>query len=196
MTADAAPSYADLRPRQRRRLFLLTGLRAAVTPVVLLVLYYTLPLDHPLDVGNAVWFVVGFVAFATAVAWQVYSILRSPYPRLRAIEALTVLVPVFLLVFAGTYYLLDLGTPGSFTMVLSRTDALYFTVTTFATVGFGDIVARTGTSRVLVTIQMLADLVLVGLVVKLLVGAVRVAVDRRSSAEPPQAPPQAPPEAS
>lgn len=188
MSADATPPYADLAPRQRRRLLLRTGLRAALAPVVLLVLYYTLPLDHPLAPVNAVWFTLGFLVFAAAVTWQVYSITRAAYPRLRAIEALAALVPVFLLMFSGTYYLLDSGRPGSFTVPLSRTDALYFTVTVFATVGFGDITAKTGTSRVLVTIQMLADLVLVGLVAKLLVGAVRIGIDRRSSPAHPKEP--------
>ncbi|SEO43833.1 potassium channel family protein [Actinacidiphila rubida] len=190
MSADATTSYARMEPRQRRRLLLGAVLRAVVTPAVLLVLYYTLPLDHPLTPAKAGWFVLGFLVFAAAVTWQVYSITRSAHPRLRAIEALVVLVPVFLLMFAGTYYLLAADHQGSFTQPLSRTDALYFTVTVFATVGFGDIAAKTTTARVLVTLQMIADLVLVGLVAKLLLGAVQVAVHRA----PPPTPPATPPE--
>jgi voltage-gated potassium channel len=37
---------------------------------------------------------------------------------------------------------------------MTHTDALYFTVTVFATVGFGDITARTDTARLLVTVQI------------------------------------------
>jgi hypothetical protein len=181
MSADAAPSLADLEPRKRRRLLLGTVARAAVTPVVLLVLYYTLPLDQPLDGSHALWFALGFVVFAAAVAWQMYSITHSNHPRLRAIEALTVVVPVFLLMFAGTYYLLSTDQPSSFPQPLGRTDALYFTVTVFATVGFGDITPTTETSRVLVMFQMIGDLILVGLVAKLIVGAVNVGISRISS---------------
>jgi hypothetical protein len=43
---------------------------------------------------------------------------------------------------------------------LTRTDALYFTVTVFPTVGFGDITARSETARIVVTGQMIADLVI------------------------------------
>lgn len=166
-------------------MFLGTLARAAVTPVVLLVLFYTLPLDQPLDGSHTLWFVLGFVAFAAAVAWQVYSITHSVHPRLRAIEALAVVVPVFLLMLAGTYYLLSTDQPGSFPTPLGRTDALYFTVTVFATVGFGDIVPTTETSRVLVTFQMIGDLALVGLVAKLIVGAVTIGVSRISSGTAP-----------
>lgn len=184
MTADAAPGYADLEPRQRRRLFLRTVVRALVTPLVLLVLYYALPLDRPVHPLDAVLLALGFVVFAAATAWQVRSITCSAYPRLRTVEALTVLGPVFLLMFAGSYFLLDTGHRGSFTMPLSRTDALYFTLTVFTTVGFGDITPRTGTSRVLVMIQMIGDLVLIGVVAKVLVGAMRIGIDRVTSGTP------------
>jgi len=63
--------------------------------------------------------------------------------------------------------------PGSFTAPLSRTDALYFTVTVFSTVGFGDITAKAETARLVVTGQMIADLVILGLAIKAIVGAVR-----------------------
>ncbi|KUJ65051.1 hypothetical protein ACZ90_52660 [Streptomyces albus subsp. albus] len=162
------------------------ALRAAVTPVVLLVLYFALPLDRPLVGNGAVWFLIGFVVFAAAVAWQVYSITRSAHPRLRTIEAVSVLVPVFLLVFAGTYYLLAVGQRGSFSEPLSRTDALYFAVTVFATVGFGDITPKSETARVMVMVQMIGDLALVGLVAKLLVGAMRIGVNRMSREAPPK----------
>jgi voltage-gated potassium channel len=186
MTADDTPGYADLEPRRRRRLVLGALLRATVTPGVLLVLYYSLPLDHPVGVREAFWFLAGFLVFAAAASWQVYSITRSALPRLRAIEAVTTVVPVFLLMFAGAYFLLSAGGQDSFIEPLSRTDALYFTVTVFATVGFGDITPRTTTARVLVTIQMIGDLVAVGLVVKLILGAVQIGIRRR----PPGAAPK------
>ncbi|MEV6011942.1 potassium channel family protein [Streptomyces sp. NPDC051976] len=185
MSADSAPSLADLEPRRRRRLLLATLARSVVTPAILLVLYYTLPLDQPLDGSHAVWFVLGFVVFAAAVSWQVHSITHSVQPQLRAIEALAVVVPVFLLMFAGAYYLLSAGQPDAFPESLGRTDALYFTVTVFATVGFGDIAPTTETSRVLVMFQMIGDLVLVGLVAKLIVGAVNIGISRIASGTTP-----------
>ena len=64
---------------------------------------------------------------------QVRSIIRSPYPGLRAIESLAVSVPLFLLLFAATYVVLSTLSARNFGVHLSRTDGLYFAVTVFAT---------------------------------------------------------------
>jgi len=42
-----------------------------------------------------------------------------------------------LLLFASTNFLMERASAASFTQPLTRTDALYFTVTVFSTVGFG-----------------------------------------------------------
>lgn len=55
---------------------------------------------------------------------------------------------------------------------MTRTDALYFTVTVFTTVGFGDITATSQLTRRLVTIQMILDLLIVGLGIRVLLSAV------------------------
>ena len=70
--------------------------------------------------------------------------------------------------------------PGS----LTRTDSLYFTVTIFATVGFGDITATSQVARVVVIAQMLLDLLVLGLVVKVFVGAVEIGRGPRSTGQP------------
>jgi hypothetical protein len=60
----------------------------------------------------------------------------------------------------------------AFTELLTRTDALYFAVTVFTTVGFGDITPLTEFARIVTTIQMVADLLVVGLFVRVALGAV------------------------
>ena len=52
-------------------------------------------------------------------------------------------------------------------------DALYLTVTVFSTVGFGDISAASQPGRILVTIQMILNLIVLGAGVRLLTGAVK-----------------------
>jgi len=68
---------------------------------------------------------------------------------------------------------------------LSRTATLYFTVTVFASVGFGDIVATTDISRTLVMVQMILDLIVLGAVIRIFIGAVQVA--RRGAPGGPEA---------
>ena len=55
---------------------------------------------------------------------------------------------------------------------MTRTNALYFTVTVFATVGFGDITADTEAARLLVTGQMILDLIIIGVGARVIVGAI------------------------
>mgnify|MGYP000620812646 CR=1 FL=1 len=69
---------------------------------------------------------------------------------------------------------------------LDKIDAFYFSTTTLATVGFGDIVPVSSTARVVVTIQMLANLALIGVALRLLSRVVesRVGSARRPSQGP------------
>ena len=63
------------------------------------------------------------------------------------------------------------STPGAFCQPLDRISALYFAVTIFSTVGLGDIVPRSDPARIVVTIQMVADLIVIAVVVRLIFGA-------------------------
>lgn len=63
-------------------------------------------------------------------------------------------------------------------------DKLCFTVTVFATVGFGEIVATSQTVRGMVTVQMILDLVVIGAVVKVFFGAVQIARGQSSPDAP------------
>jgi voltage-gated potassium channel len=48
---------------------------------------------------------------------------------MKAFEALGLIVPFYLLVFASTYLVMERASAATFTQPLTRTDALYFTVT-------------------------------------------------------------------
>jgi voltage-gated potassium channel len=183
---DPAPASGDpkaerARRRARRRLFTLTLLRSALVVVVLVVTYYLLPLDQPISALTGFEFGVGLMVLAGAGYWQVRAVMDSDTPRLRAVQAIAVGLPLLLLLFACTYVLLANSTAHSFTEPISRTDALYFTVTVFATVGFGDIAPVTEVARIITMIQMLIGITAVGIVAKVLLGAVEVAVQRRDA---------------
>jgi hypothetical protein len=158
-----------------------TVLRAAGSVAALVALYYVLPLDHSSTPVAVTMLVIGLVVFIVLVAFHVRSIVRSPFPQLRAFEALAINVPLFLLLFAATYVVLAAISTSNFGEHLSHTDGLYFTVTVFSTVGFGDITAKTETARLVVTGQMIADLVILGVAVKIIFGAVKRVRQRPSA---------------
>ncbi|MGA5069086.1 potassium channel family protein [Streptomyces exfoliatus] len=173
----------------RRVRLLLPLLRSTVVVTAATAAYFLLPLDKDFSPHTGTVLVLGILAIAALLALQAVSIAGSPYPRLRAVEVLSTAVPLFLLLFSATYYLYARGqAEHPFSEPLSRNDALYFTVTVFATVGFGDIVPVSQTARVLTTGQMVADLVLVGVIAKAVVGAVRIGLERRQSSLAPEEP--------
>jgi voltage-gated potassium channel len=138
----------------------------------LVALYYALPLDRSSAWAAVTMLVIGLAAFAGLVAFQVRAILRSPFPGLRALEALATSVPLFLPLFASSHVVMAAMSASNFGGRLTHTDGPYFAVTVFTTVGFGDITAKTEAARLVVTGQMVADLVILGLAIKIIVGAV------------------------
>ena len=158
---------------ERRRLVAIGLLRALATTVLVVAAYYLLPLDNLAGVSLGVALAGGLLALTAVVAYQVRAIIRHPHSAIRAIEALAITVPVFLVLFAATYFMMEQTNADNFNVdSLTRTDSLYFTVTVFATVGFGDIIATSQVARVVVIAQMILDLLVLGLVVKVFLGAV------------------------
>ena len=156
-----------------RRTIVRALLQAMGSTVALVAIYYLLPLDHFSTWVAVTILVIGLVVLIGLVAFQVRWIVTSPFPGLRGVQALATSIPLFLLLFASTYVVLATISAGNFSEPLTRTDALYFTVTVFSTVGFGDITAKTEAARLVVTGQMIADLFVIGVAVKVIVGAVK-----------------------
>jgi voltage-gated potassium channel len=80
--------------------------------------------------------------------------MRSPYPRLRAVEALLTAGPLFIVLFAAAHFVIGQRDASGYSEPMTRLDALYFTVTTFATVGYGDISPASQIARLVALVQM------------------------------------------
>ena len=148
------------------------ALQVAGVTAILVTGYYLLPLDHSSTDVAVTILVAGLVGLLGGVALQLRWIARSPFPVHRAVEALATSVPLFLLLFAGAYVVMSSVSASSFGERLTHTDALYFAVTVFATVGFGDITPKSEAARLVVTGQMILDLLILGIGARIVVGAV------------------------
>jgi voltage-gated potassium channel len=177
---------------RRRRQVGLGVLRSLATAVALVALYYLLPLDHLANVPLAVILAAGLVILLAVATWQLRLVLRARYPAVRAGEALATTVPLFLLLFASAYFVMARASPASFSHSLTRTDSLYFTVTTFSTVGFGDITAVSQAARLVVIVQMILDLLALGLGIRVFIGAVQLARQAHPDPASPAASPEQP----
>lgn len=173
--------HEPLKPprRARRRRAMLVVSRSLLVSAVVVVAYFVLPLTSPIGTGTGLWLASGLAAVGGLLSWQVRQIIRSPLPGVQAVAALAVTIPIFLILFAASYYLMSHSNPDNFSEPLTRLDSLYFTITTFATVGFGDITAVSQVARGVAMAQMVLGLVLVGLIAHVIVGAVQVARRRQ-----------------
>ncbi|WP_241386279.1 potassium channel family protein [Rhodococcus sp. CH91] len=160
-------------PRERKRLILIAVARPTVTALVLFGVYFVVPLEHVRDLSGALVLAAGGLAVLAVGWWQIRRILAAQYPAVQAIEALTATVSVYLLVFATVYLRMSVADPDCFTEPLSRLDALYFCLTVFSTVGFGDIAAVSEPARAVVSAQMVFNLILLALGIRLLTAAVQ-----------------------
>ncbi len=121
---------------------------------LLMVGYFTLPLT---------WFgdrrpVLSWFVFGGALAGMSWLMLAKIVGVMRGTAKQPVLWLVFLIalaltIFAATYYVLG-SHKAEFAGLETRLDALYFTVVTMATVGYGDITPAGQTARLVVVLQI------------------------------------------
>ena len=167
---------ADLDRSQRHRAVVQAAATVILAWVLILGAYYLIPFAH-LNGTRSVLRLITVVALVAAVlAMQIRRISKAELPELRAVEALAVVIVVFLCGFAVVYLNLSHGAGTTFTQPLDHTRALYFTISVFSTVGFGDITPRTDTARIIVSAQMLLDLVIIGTVVRLIFNVARTRI--------------------
>lgn len=174
----AGPSMPTSR-RETWKLSLLVLLRVTLSVSLLVAAYALIPVRSAGGGSELAWLILELCVYGVIVGVQLPAIVKAKYPVLRATEALAVLGPLYLLIFARVYLANSLNDPSAFSQALDDISALYFTVTVLATAGFGDIVAQNNDMRLLVTVQMLLNLVLLGAVLKLITSAAQHGVDRR-----------------
>jgi hypothetical protein len=185
----ATSSIAGIGEVERRHL-VATGVRALLSTGVLLGAYYLIPLSvhhhgHGIirDVGAMARLGVAVAVFVVVLTFEIRGITKARHPMLRAGVAMAVVIPLFLVFFAWIYLTMSVSDPATFGGAIhgDRTIALYFTVTVFSTVGFGDITPRTDLARLVTTFQMLADLAVVAVVVRMILGTATRTTARQGS---------------
>jgi hypothetical protein len=144
----------------------------ALAPVVVIAVYVVAPL------ASTPW--LGVVASLLSIgvtvplaARRVQRVRTSDQPVWDALAAIALFSTVLVIGFASLYFLLAVHSDGQIDAIETKIDALYFTVTTAATVGFGDITADGQGARLLVTINMVVNIAAIGATVKLIGWAAR-----------------------
>jgi voltage-gated potassium channel len=136
-------------------------LRAGLRAIGIVVAYFVLPFAHNWFVAALLlgFVLIGLFPFA---AKRFRRVLHSEHPVGDAVSALMISLVTLVVSFAACYHVLSERNPAAMHGMATKLDALYFEVTTVATVGYGDITAVTQGARALVTINMLMGAVYIG----------------------------------
>lgn len=153
--------------------------RCIAVAVVACAAYVTLPLSGDrIGVGLA----AGVVLVACAVP-VLRGVLRrvntSERPLFDALYFLVALGTLAIVVPAAAYVATEDISPDSFDGLETKIDAVYFTVTTMSTVGFGDITAQSQGARLLVTAHIILSIVVLGSMFKIVTRLVGLRVTER-----------------
>lgn len=149
-----------------------------VLPVAILVFYFIVPVGtNDAPAGEVLGLAIGAIAVLT-VASVIFAEVQRAEKRLRPVHLLLAFEMV-LVTFSLGYYLLAHSNPDQFIGLNTRMDALYFSMVTMSTVGYGDITAHGQLARVMVTSQLAFNLAFVGALVALLQEQFRSGVRRR-----------------
>jgi voltage-gated potassium channel len=144
-----------------------------------LVVYYGVPLPHDgtAGPGQLVLFVVGLALLGCVLGVQVRRQVRAGHePSVRVQSVVGLLLP-FVAFFAAVYFVMA----DQFVGIETRTDALYFAVVTLGTVGYGDVHPVGEAAKVVTMVQIVLDLVVVGVLVSVATGRVRARAERRTT---------------
>ncbi|MBK8446018.1 MAG: two pore domain potassium channel family protein [Micropruina sp.] len=155
-----------------------------ILPFAVVLGYFALPIStDEAPIGGALGLGVVFCCLGM-IGWVVYDEQRRGQRQLRPMQLLLAFELVLVL-FALGYFVMAIRNPGEFEGLNTRLDALYFSLTTMTTVGYGDIHAVGQNGRLLVTVQLAFSLVFVASVLALFQERVRkVGVDEPTAADP------------
>ena len=169
-----------------RRELVMTIVRVLIAMVALLVAYFAFPLSDRDNPGIGLVAVVAALTIFGVVFWRQLRRIRSAeHPILRAAEAVVLVALVFVILMASIATAFSESDSSSYSESLSRLDALYFTITTLATVGFGDITPTAPQTRAFTTIQIVLGVALLGVGLRSMVVMAQKVKDERAGAAPP-----------
>jgi voltage-gated potassium channel len=168
------------------------GLGTLAFVVIATVVYFVIPVPGRMRESSwEVLFGLGLLVLALLIVLRIRTLLRATADA--RIRGLVVVLSCAVLFFAWADVALA-KIPGEFDDLHTKIDAIYFCVSTLATVGFGDVHAAGQLARAAETLQVLFNLVFLGTAFTFVTGVLRLRVQatRQQAAQSGNGPPPDP----
>jgi hypothetical protein len=156
--------------------------------VLIIGLYYVAPVEPGIAGAQLALRIVGVVVAGLLITWL---IVRQVSRQVAAADEAPLAGLVTALVggvafFALADFLTAVTDPGQFVELETKTDALYFTLSTLTTVGYGDVHAAGQVARGVVAVQLVFNVLVIATGASVLSRQIGARARARRSAEPPR----------
>lgn len=166
------------------------ALLTVLTVVVPVVVYFLLPLDR--EFGELIASLLVITAAASLIPLsirQAQMVLFSADPLFDAMRCIVSALVFLVISFSSAYFVLAANYDDQIKGLDTKLDAIYFTVTILATVGFGDISATGQTARGIVTGQMVVNFAVLAVSLRVIAWALKERGPQAFTRRMPEVPP-------
>jgi len=137
--------------------------RPVLTGVLVIGFFYTVPVEPGVSGSQLVFRVVVTFVAGLLVTWLIFRQLAHQVadPDEAPLAGLLTALICGVAFFALADYITAISGPNQFAGLRTKTDALYFALTTLTTVGYGDVHAVGQVARVVVVVQLVFNVVVI-----------------------------------
>jgi len=162
-----------------------------LTIVVPVVAFFLLPLDSEFGELIAAMLVIAAAASLVPLSIrQAQTVLTSPDPLFDATRCIVSALVFLVVAFSSAYFVLAANYDNQVKGLDTKLDAIYFTITSLATVGFGDITATGQTGRAIVSSQMVVNFAVLAVSLRVVTWALKERGPQAFARRLPQLPPE------
>lgn len=156
--------------------------RLAIVLALVLVLYFAIPVTFEVETSDVMQLVVSVTALTLLAVMVLLEVRHQLVDDDRRIDGLVIALMIAVLGFALGFYILAQRNPDQIVDLHTRVDALYFTMATLLTIGYGDVHAAGQAARTLVLIQMVFNVVIVATAASTITTRIRTQAEKRAEA--------------
>jgi voltage-gated potassium channel len=158
-------------------------LRPALTCVLVLALYYAVPVELGSSKSLLLLRIGVSIAAGVGITWLIVRQITFHIEDPRAASPATLLTALVggVALFALADYTIAVSAPGQFVGLRTKTDGLYFALTTLTTVGFGDVHAAGQLARGVLIVQLVFNVVVIATGASVLMRVIGVRARDRTS---------------